>query len=606
MSTFLGAQPPEPATNLVGRSTSLPVAQPRTVRRHVRTLLGRHRGGFIAVVLLNGVAAIAALVGPQVLGRVVEGVADGTIDRGDVDSLALAFSVAVIVQAAFTRWARLRAGILGEWVLADLREDFLGRAVALPLGTVERAGTGDLVTRVTTDVDRLGWAVRMAIPEMTIAMVTAVLVAAALVFTAPVLALAWLLAVPMIVVSSRWYFRRAPTAYGAELAAYASVNGAVAESVDAGRTVEAYRLGPDRVRMTDSRIRRWISWENYTLSLRTVWFPSVESAYVIPIAAVLLMGGVLAANGTVSLAQVTAAVLYTQMLVEPVDLLLMWFDELQGGQAAMARLLGVHEVPDPETDEAGDPTDASIEARQVRFAYREGHDVLHGVDLDVAPGSRVAVVGPSGAGKSTLGRLLAGIHPPRSGRVDMGGVALGRMPVERVRRHVALVTQEHHVFIGTLRDNLALAAPGSTDEQLWAALRAVDADGWAAGLPDGLQTRVGGGAVRLTPAQAQQVALARLVLADPSTLVLDEATSLLDPRAARHLERSLAAVLDGRTVVAIAHRLHTAHDADVVAVVEDGRVIEYGSHDELVAANGTYASLWRSWHDERVEPTTGS
>ncbi|MET0741034.1 MAG: ABC transporter ATP-binding protein [Candidatus Nanopelagicales bacterium] len=595
---MLNTQPPEPADNLVGREASLPVAQPRSVRRHVRALLKRHRGGFVAVVLLNGIAALAALVGPQVLGRLVEGVTDGTLQRSDIDTLAVVFAIAVILQAAFTRSARLRAGILGEWILADLREDFLGRAVALPLGTVERAGTGDLVTRVTTDVDRLGWAVRMAIPEMTIALVTALLVGTALIVTAPVLALAWLLAVPIIVVSSRWYFRRAPSAYGAELAAYASVNGAVAESVDAGRTVEAYRLGPDRVRMTDNRIRRWISWENYTLSLRTVWFPSVESAYVIPIAAVLLIGGVLAANDTVSLAQVTAAVLYTQMLVEPVDLLLMWFDELQGGQAAMARLLGVHEVPDPESNETGDPTDASIEARQVRFAYREGRDVLHGLDLDVAPGSRVAVVGPSGAGKSTLGRLLAGIHPPRSGRVDMGGVALGRMPVERVRRHVALVTQEHHVFVGTLRDNLALAASHSTDETLWAALRAVDADGWAAGLPDGLQTRVGGGAVRLTPAQAQQVALARLVLADPSTLVLDEATSLLDPRAARHLERSLGAVLDGRTVVAIAHRLHTAHDADVVAVVEDGRVIEYGSHDELVSAGGTYASLWRSWHDE--------
>jgi ABC-type multidrug transport system fused ATPase/permease subunit len=598
MTTFLDTQPPEPATNLVGRAASLPVAGPPAVRRHVRALVAKHRGGFVAVVLLNGVAAIAALIGPQVLGRVVEGVADGTIDRGDVDALALAFSVAVIVQAAFTRWARLRAGILGEWVLADLREDFLGRAVTLPLGTVERAGTGDLVTRVTTDVDRLGWAVRMAIPEMTIALVTAVLVAGALVITAPQLALAWLLAVPIIIVSSRWYFRRAPSAYGAELAAFAAVNGAIAESVDAGRTVEAYMLGPHRTWLTDNRIRRWISWENYTLSLRTVWFPSVESAYVIPIAAVLLAGGVLAANGTVSLAQVTAAVLYTQMLVEPVDLLLMWFDELQGGQAAMARLLGVHDVPDQETDETGDPRDATIEARDVRFAYRDGHDVLHGVDLDVAPGSRVAVVGPSGAGKSTLGRLLAGIHPPRSGRVEMGGVALGRMPVERVRRHVALVTQEHHVFVGTLRDNLALAAPGVTDEQLWAALRAVDADGWAAGLPNGLRTRVGGGAIRLTPAQAQQVALARLVLADPSTLVLDEATSLLDSRAARHLERSLAAVLGGRTVVAIAHRLHTAHDADVVAVVEDGRVIEYGSHDELVAAGGTYASLWRSWQDD--------
>jgi ABC-type multidrug transport system fused ATPase/permease subunit len=295
---------------------------------------------------------------------------------------------------------------------------------------------------------------------------------------------------------------------------------------------------------------------------------------------------------------VTAAVLYTQMLVEPVDLLLMWFDELQTGQAALARLLGVHEVPAPEVDEGAEPTSRAIRARDVRFAYREGRDVLHGVDLDVEPGSRVAVVGPSGAGKSTLGRLLAGIHGPRTGSVSMGDVALSTLPAETVRRHVALVTQEHHVFVGTLRDNLLLARPGADDVELATALQAVDADGWVAALEHGLDTRVGAGALRLTPGQAQQVALARLVLADPHTLVLDEATSLLDPRAARHLERSLAAVLAGRTVVAVAHRLHTAHDADVVAVVEGGRVTEYGSHDELVSAGGAYAALWRSWRDD--------
>jgi ABC-type multidrug transport system fused ATPase/permease subunit len=180
----------------------------------------------------------------------------------------------------------------------------------------------------------------------------------------------------------------------------------------------------------------------------------------------------------------------------------------------------------------------------------------------------------------------------------MGDVALSTLPAETVRRHVALVTQEHHVFVGTLRDNLLLARPGADDVELATALQAVDADGWVAALEHGLDTRVGAGALRLTPGQAQQVALARLVLADPHTLVLDEATSLLDPRAARHLERSLAAVLAGRTVVAVAHRLHTAHDADVVAVVEGGRVTEYGSHDELVSAGGAYAALWRSWRDD--------
>ena len=246
---------------------------------------------------------------------------------------------------------------------------------------------------------------------------------------------------------------------------------------------------------------------------------------------------------------------------------------------------------------AGTPRGEQIDADDVRFAYVEGRDVLHGVDLSVGVGERIAMVGPSGAGKSTLGRLLAGIHPPRTGAVTVGGVGLVELPLGDLRGHVALVTQEHHVFVGTLRENLALAAPpDATDADILAALDAVDALEWVEALPDGLDTVVGSGGRALPAAQAQQIALARLVLADPHTLVLDEATSLIDPRAARHLERSLAAVLEGRTVIAIAHRLFSAHDADRVAVVEDGVISEFGSHDDLVAAGGPYAALWDSWN----------
>jgi ABC-type multidrug transport system fused ATPase/permease subunit len=213
-------------------------------------------------------------------------------------------------------------------------------------------------------------------------------------------------------------------------------------------------------------------------------------------------------------------------------------------------------------------------------------------------GERLAVVGPSGAGKSTLGRLLAGIHPPRTGRVTVGGADLVGLPLEEMRREVALVTQEHHVFLGTIRDNVTLGRADADEGAVRRALEAVDALTWVDDLPRGLDTEVGGDGFPLTVAQAQQLALARIVLVDPHTLVLDEATSLLDPHSARHLERSLAAVVEDRTVVAIAHRLHTAHDADRVAVVEDGKVAELGSHDELLAQDGSYAALWSAWTDQ--------
>ena len=588
---------PEPYEALESESGSLPTASTAQVLHGVRELLVRHKRGFAVLMVLNGVAALASVVGPQVLGSIVEGVHTG-VSMDYVDKAAAIFLVALLVQSGFTRWARMRAAILGEGVLADLRETFVNRVIQLPPGLVESAGTGDLVTRTTTDIDRLSWAVRLAVPEIAIALVTAVIIFIALLWTSAILAVAWIVAVPPIALAGRWYFKRATKGYRAEMQSYSRVNGTITETIDAGRTIEGYRLGEQRVERADKAIARWLRWERYTLFLRSVFFPSVEAAYVLPTAAVLALGGALYIQGSVSLAQVTTAVLYTQMLIEPVDLILMWYDELQVGQASMARLLGVHYVTQPDTLDNAEPDDAHIEAREVRFGYREGRDVLHGVDLDVSPGARIAIVGPSGAGKSTLGRLLAGLHKPRTGTIEMGGVELGDLPPETVRRHVALVTQEHHVFVGSLRDNLLLAYPTASDEQLWDALRAVDAEDWVSALPGQLDTEVGTGGHKLSPAQAQQLALARLVLADPHTLVLDEATSLIDPRAARHLEQSLAAVLEGRTVIAIAHRLTTAHDAQQVVVVEDGVISESGSHKSLVAANGPYAALWKSWRDE--------
>ncbi|MEV4533618.1 ABC transporter ATP-binding protein [Asanoa sp. NPDC049518] len=577
----------------------LPVADAQEVRRYARTLVRRHPGSLALALGLHGLAAVAGLVAPRLLGNLVEGLSAGTTSR-TVDEVALAIAAFVVTQAILTRFAAFCSARLGERVLAELREEFVDRILAIPLSTVERAGTGDLLTRTSRDVSALSHSVRFAVPETLIATVTAVFVVGAILLTSPLLALPCLIAVPMLWFGTRWYLRRAPAGYLRENAAYSDITDGISETVEGSRTTEALRLQDRRRARTDSDIARSYAAERYTLMLRTVWFPIVEVGYVVPVVATLLVGGWFYLEGWVTLGQVTAATLYVQALVDPIDRLLSWLDELQVGGASLARLLGVAGRPAPTVETAEQPSGRGqrLVAQDVRYAYVEGREVLHGIDLTVEPGERLAMVGPSGAGKSTLGRLLAGIHAPTGGSITVGGVPLASLPLDELRSHVALVTQEHHVFIGTIRDNLVMARPGATDDEVRAALAAVDALDWVETLPSALDTVVGTGGHTVPPAQAQQLALARLVLADPHTLVLDEATSLIDPRAARHLERSLAAVLQGRTVIAIAHRLFSAHDADRVAVVEDGRITELGSHAELVAAGGSYAALWRSWHGE--------
>ena len=575
-------------------ATLLPIADGPELRRHARAIARRHRAALAGVVALHGFAAAAGLVAPALLGRLVQSIEEGTTGAY-VDKLVAVLAGFILLQTALTWGARRASFVLSERMFAELREDFMRHVLALPLSTVERAGMGDLISRTTADVDSLARSIRFAIPETLVAAVTTTLTVAAAVWVSPLAALSLVVGVPALWIGTRWYLRRAPQGYLRERAAYATLAGTVGETVDGGVTVESLSLHEERVRRVDADLDEAYRAERYTLRLRTYWFPTAEIAYVLPVVAALGWGGWLVHSGHATIGQVTAIVLYAVQLADPVDRLISWLDEIQVGAASLARLVGIATVPPDRTAGDDEPSGPDMSARDVRFAYVEGRDVLHGIDLDLEPGERVAVVGPSGAGKSTLGRLLSGIHPPRTGKVEVGGVRLVDLPLETLRQEVALVTQEQHVFVGTLADNLRLARPGAGGDELVAALAAVDALEWAEALPDGLETVVGAGGEALSPAQTQQLALARLVLADPHTLVLDEATSLLDPRAARHLERSLASVLTGRTVVAIAHRLHTAHDADRVAVVEDGLLHELGTHDELLARDGSYAALWASW-----------
>ena len=573
-----------------------PVSSARTAVGFVGGLLRERRAVLAWAVVINLLASGAALVAPFLLGDLVDGVAGGTIGAGTLDATVTVIIVAIVVQAVLVLLARRASAVLGYDTLAAAREEVVRIVLRLPLGQVESSSSGDLLTRITSDVSKMAAAVRWALPHFIISMVTIVATLAAM------LANSWLLALPLVVTAlmmwfgGRHYLRRAPAGYITESRSYSVISATLTESIEGARTVEALGLGSRRREQLDEDTELSGQAERYTLALRNVLFSMVDASFQLPLVGIVLVGTWGFNADLITVGQITTAALYVQQLQGPLDRVMMVLDHLQIGLVSTTRLIGVAEVEDDRTPQDVVPAGTDLEGRDLRFAYREGHDVLHGVTLELAPGERVAVVGPSGSGKSTLGRLLGGINRPRTGSVEVGGVDVMDLPLDRLRTQVALVTQEHHVFVGSLRDNVVLARETTaSDAEVEQALRVVDAWGWVGKLRDGLDTQLGHGHLQLTPAQAQQVALARLVVADPHTLVLDEATSLIDPTSARHLEGSMHALLEGRAVIAIAHRLHTAHDADRIAVVIDGRIAELGSHDELIDADGEYARLWRTW-----------
>ena len=573
-------------------TTPLPIAGRARVRRAAVAEVAADKRAFGALLVLNALASAAGLVGPWLLGSIIDTVKRSTGHAAvhTVDRLALLIVAATLAQTLLSRYALYAGARFGERAAARIRERFTGRVLELPAAVVEHAPDGDLAARGTADVDTVAATLRNAVPLMFIAGLQCLFIIGAVLLLDPLLGVCGLACLSLVTVALRWYLRRARAGYLAEGAANAEVAGSLAATAAGARTVEALRLQRQRIAAADAALAASRRARLYTLRLRSVLFPSVDLATTLPVVGVLALGAALYDRGSVGLGAVVASAVYFRQLVEPLDTVLMWVEQVQSSTARFARIEGLAEVPHARVPApVPRPRDDRIQVSAVHYAYQGRDDVLHGVDLDVRPGERLAVVGTSGAGKSTLGRLLAGIDRPRTGTVTVGGVPVADLPPERLRRQIVLVTQDHHVFRDTLRANLLLARPAATDAELRQALDAVGAGPWAADLdavPD------------LDGPQAQQLSLARVLLADPHTLILDEATALLDPATARATERALAAALAGRTVIAVAHRLQTAHDADRIAVMADGRITELGTHAELVAAGGTYAALWHSWHGD--------
>ena len=473
-------------------ASRLPVAERADVRRASVRLIRADGRAFAGVLALNSLAAAAGLVGPWLLGRIIDDVRAGSgVDV--VDRLALVILVCALTQLLLARAARYVGHRFGERTLARVREEFVERALALPASVVERAGTGDLTARGTADVAMVGTTLRDAGPELLICSVQSLFILGAVFVLDPLLGGCGVLGLTGIWFATRWYLRRARTAYLAEGAATSDVAEILAATAMGARTVEAFGLEQRRIGASRDAIETLRVTRMRTLFLRSVFFPLVEISYVVPVVGVLLVGGALHARGAMSLGAVVAAALYLRQLADPLDAVLNRVEQLQSSSASFARVEGLARAPRADSSRSPVPVDDRIDVRDVRYSYDRGGEVLRGVDLTVRPGERLAVVGPSGAGKTTLSRLLAGVDAPRSGSVTVGRVPIVGLDPEQLRRQVVLVTQEHHVFLGTVRDNLLIAEPAATDAELWAALAAVGADDWVGELSEGLDTELGSG-----------------------------------------------------------------------------------------------------------------
>ncbi|MFH8574990.1 ABC transporter ATP-binding protein/permease [Streptomyces zaomyceticus] len=568
----------------------------------LRTMLHGHRlHAVVAIVVLVVGTAVGLLTAP-LLGHIV----DLVVDRKGAAALTLPLVLLVVVAVARGAAAAVGSTLvarLGETVLAALREQFIERALRLPLDRVEAAGSGDLVSRVTSDVSMIGKSVRQALPEFSRSALTILLTFVGLAVLDWRFLIAALLASPVQVISVRWYMRRAAPVYGEHRVATGALQHQLLDSVGGVRTVRAFRLDDTHTDLLEQRSAAARDLGLRGIHIVTGFFSRLNLGEFIGLAAMLATGFVLVDNGSVSIGTATAAALYFHSLFNPINATLYLLDDAQSAGASFARLVGVSNLPAERAEsEARALADGSVEVSGLSHAYGSGAPVLHEVDLRVRSGERVALVGASGAGKTTLAKLIAGVHSPTGGSIALGGVDTAELGPAGVRRAVALISQEVHVFAGTLADDLRLARPDADDERLRAALDRVGALEWAEALPEGLATVVGEGGHRLTVTQAQHLALARLVLADPPIAILDEATADAGSAGARVLEEAAARALEGRTGLLVAHRLPQAAAADRVVVLDQGRVVETGTHEELVAAGGRYAVLWAAWSASRQEP----
>jgi ATP-binding cassette subfamily B protein len=543
--------------------------------------------------------ALANLAGPALVRRGLDqGVAGGS--AGALWATTAVFA-AVVAADWLVVWAQQRyTGRTAERLLFALRIRIFAHLQRLGIDFYEREMAGRVMTRMTTDVESLSTLLQNGLIQAIVSLLTLAGVAVVLVVMSPALALATYTVLVPLAVATVWFRRLSSRAYGTARERIATVNASLQESVSGVRVAQAYGRQDRNIDQFRAVSRTHLDARMRAQRLVATYFPFVELLSEVAAVVVLGVGAGLVVDGSLTAGGLVAFLLYLNLLFAPLQQLSQVFDTYQQARASVhqiSQLLAIApSVPEPASPVDPGRLQGAIGFEGVRFAYPGvAEEALAGVDLRIAPGESVALVGETGAGKSTVLKLLARFYDPTAGRVTVDGHPLTELDPGAYRRQLGYVPQEAFLFSGTVRDNVAYGRPGATDAEVEAAARAVGAHPFIAALPGGYLHPVTERGRSLSAGQRQLIALARAQLVDPAILLLDEATSTLDLASEARVTRAMGAVAQGRTTLLIAHRLQTARGADRVVVIDAGRVVEAGAHDDLVAAGGRYAAMWRAF-----------